>query len=171
MFSYMLTKVKDRFVSLLTDVCPCFDPQGKKTLSMRELHHQSRRLHSCLVDIELGDYQGKILTVERMKKLARRKMNNEDDESQKCFKLEPCPWNSESSDMLLKVGRSVFPVHRFLLSIESEILKTIIESVPATKNETTVVTLNGYEADEIQMLLMFVYLPDAEMNGKQLQLY
>ena len=168
MLSYMLTKVKDRFVSLLSDVCPCFDPQGKKTLSIRELHQQSRRLHSCLVDIELGDYQGKILTVERMKKLARRRMNNGDDENQKCFKLERCPWNSESSDMLLKVGRSVFPVHRFLLSIESEILKTIIESVTATKNETTVVTLNGYEADEIQMLLMFVYLPDAEMNGKQL---
>ena len=156
-------------VSLLGDVCPCFIPQNESFHNIGEMHRKSRKLHAWEFDIEMGNQSNKILTVETMKTLATKKMLDREpgeQNDQKMFNLEKCPWNSESSDMLLKVERSVFPVHRFLLSIESEIFKTIIESIPTAKNGTTLVTLNGYDADEIQMLLTFVYLPESEIDGK-----
>ena len=169
MFSYLLTKARDRFVGILSDYCPCLNPHNKKSHGIVELHRKSSNFHSWDEDVEARGHQDKTLTVETMKKLATPKMKNKDigmQSNQGCFKMERCPWSSESSDMLLKVGSSVFPVHRFLLSIESEIFKTIIESVPSTQHGITIVTLNGYDADEIQMLLTFVYLPESEIDGK-----
>ena len=169
MFSYFLTKAKDKVVGILGDFCPCLNPHNRKSHDIMELHRKSRKRHNLDVDVEARGHQGKTLTVETMKKLATPKMKHDGigmQGNQKCFKMELCPWNSELSDTLLKVGSSVFPVHRFLLSIESEIFKTIIESIPSTQNGITIVTLNGYDADEIQMLLTFVYLPDSEIDGK-----
>ena len=169
MFSYLISEAAEKVASLLTKVCPCLDPLNKKSHDIGDLHRTSKRQPSWGVDLEAGDPDGKIFTIETMKRIAVRKMTEKDAEmsdKNDSFTLERCPWNTESSDMLLKVGRSIFPVHRFLLSIESEILKTIIDSIPATQNRTTVVTLNGYDADEIQMLLTFVYLPESEIDGK-----
>ena len=170
MFSYCLVAAKKKLSSLFLEFCPCFDPEYKKSHKIDDKHRKTRIMNSWEVDPELGGSgKGKIFTVETMKKLAMKRVCNKDLElvnTKDSFILEQCPWDSGDSDMILRVERSIFPVHRFLLSIESEILRTIIDSVPANENKTTVVTLNGYKSDEIKMLLTFVYLPEAEINGK-----
>lgn len=170
MFSYMMLQAKDKVWSFFKDVCPCLDPTKQKSHNIADIHRKSRILN----DWELGhgtqnDVGGKIFTIETMKNFTTKKLTSDNMElrntKDSCF-IERVPWSTDSSDMLFKVGRSLFPAHRFLLSIESEILRTIIDSVPAACNKATVVTLNGYEPDEIKMLLTFVYLPDSEIDGE-----
>ena len=170
MFSYIMLQAKDKVWSFLKDVCPCLDPIKQKSHNIGDIHRKSRILN----DWELGDrtksnIDGKIFTIETMKNFTTKRLTKENMElkntKDSCF-IERVPWSTDSSDMLLKVGRSVFPAHKFLLSIESEILRTIIDSVPAACNKATVVTLNGYEPDEIKMLLTFVYLPESEIDGE-----
>ncbi len=166
----------ERLKGCLKEACPCL-VEGKK--SFHELDDlRKSNFHG-------GDTSGKndnltkskekVFTIETMKKFdtfkrighdTRMELKNQDG----CLILEKCPWDAEGSDLFLRVGKSVFLVHQFLLSIESEILKTIIDSVPAVNNITTMVTLNGYEAESIKMLLTFVYLPESEIDGKTFKL-
>lgn len=164
MFSYLLTKAKDKVVTLLTDVCPCFDPFHKSSHKIEDVHRRSNKLSHW--DFERGESNGKIFTIEMMKKLAIKGISDDGkDFTNECVIMEQCPWKTESCDMLLRVENSVFPVNRFLLSVESDIFKTILESIPVAQKRKTIVTLNGYDAKEIEMLLTFVYLPESEIKG------
>ena len=170
MFSYAMLQAKDKVWSFLKDVCPCLDPIKLKSHNIADIHRKSRIMNDWEVGNEAkNNIAGKIFTIETMKNFTTKKLTNENMElrntKDSCF-IERVPWSTDSSDLLLKVGKSVFPAHRFLLSIESEILRTIIDSVPAACNKATVVTLNGYEPDDIKMLLTFVYLPESEIDGK-----
>ncbi len=167
----MCSKLLDAFIgrmkNTLMDYCPCLMQNRSSCHELDDLRKSTFRGKERTKE---NGTKEKIFTIETMKKVAAVKKKGSEKLSVQsmndCLVLEKCPWDTESSDLFLRVGKSVFLVHQFLLSIESEILKTIIESVPAVKDITTMVTLNGYEADEIKMLLTFVYLPESEINGK-----
>ena len=165
MCSNILDFVKDRIRSFLDEFCPCLISSTQPSRELEEVRKSIRNLATA--SKQENTNANKIFTIETIKKRSQTKAQTRPDghNDSDSLVIEKCLWSTEASDLFLRVGKSVFPVHKFLLSIESEILKTIIDSVPVAKNATTIVTLNGYEADEIKTLLTLVYLPETEING------
>ena len=76
------------------------------------------------------------------------------------------PWNLERADLVIKVEQTLFPVHRCLISLYSDVLKNIIFSVHFGDEDTPMVTLMEQNAQSIQNLLTYIYFQEKEISGE-----
>eukprot|EP00794_Sanderia_malayensis_P015289 gene15289-16867_t len=171
-----------KFTTFFGEFLPCLTTaRPQRSHELAKLRKSTFRKNEKRSENHSEEDKGKqkIFTIETMKKVnpIKRKssavenndeITNDELSRNNCLVLEKCPWDTKSGDMFLRVGNSLFLVDQFLLSIESEILNTIFDSVSTVKNITPMVTLHGYEADEIKMLLTFVFLPESEINDENI---
>lgn len=76
------------------------------------------------------------------------------------------PWEVSRADLVIKVKNTLFPVHRSLISLYSEVLKNIIFSVNFVDEDTPIVTLMEQNAHDIMELLTYIYFQDKEITGE-----
>ncbi|XP_065051607.1 uncharacterized protein LOC135681204 [Rhopilema esculentum] len=74
------------------------------------------------------------------------------------------PWEVVRADLVIKVGNTLFPVHRSLVSLHSDILKNIIFSLNFSDEDTPVITIMELSASRIMHLLTHSYFPDKKVN-------
>lgn len=76
------------------------------------------------------------------------------------------PWDLERADLVIKVNDTLFPVHRSLVSLYSDVLKNIIFSVNFGDEDTQMVTLMEQTVESIHCLLTYIYFQDKEIKGE-----
>ena len=81
--------------------------------------------------------------------------------------MECCKWCTETSDLILKVEESLFPVKRMVLWENSLLFRGILSSVAVMDDEEfNVLTLNGISAYEVEDILPHFYDPFLQVPGK-----
>lgn len=75
------------------------------------------------------------------------------------------PWDFERADLVIKVNNTLFPVHRSLVSLYSDVLKNIIFSVNFGDEDTQMITLMEQNVHCIKRLLTFIYFQEKEITG------
>eukprot|EP00794_Sanderia_malayensis_P017774 gene17774-19550_t len=79
------------------------------------------------------------------------------------------PWQVSRADLVIKVGSTLIAVHRSLVSLYSDILKNIIQSVSFVDEDAPVVTLMEQIPDKILLLLTHIYFLDKDVTDNDVE--